>query len=136
LVEAYFSWLKSIKPKVLSKSNLGEAIQYSLNQQKKLMEPFKDGRLDIDNNLAGRTIKPFVIGRKNWLFSNSSKGAKASAMIYSLLESAKENNLNVFQYLIYLFETLPNINLNNTENIQALLPWSTELPEKCHLLKD
>jgi transposase len=136
LVEAYFSWLKSIKPKVLPKSKLGEAIQYSLNQQKKLMEPFKDGRLDIDNNLAERTIKPFVIGRKNWLFSNSSKGAKASAMIYSLLESAKENNLNVFQYLIYLFETLPNIDLNNTENIQALLPWSTELPEKCHLLKD
>jgi hypothetical protein len=73
---AYFSWLKSIKPKVLPKSKLGEAIQYSLNQQKKLMEPFKDGRLDIDNNLAERTIKPFVIGSKNWLFSNSSKGCK------------------------------------------------------------
>lgn len=133
LVEAYFSWLKIIRPQVLPKSKFGEAIRYALNQQKKLMEPFKDGRLDIDNNLAERSIKPFVIGRKNWLFSNSSKGAKASAMIYSLMETAKENRLNVFQYFIYLFETLPNIDLTNNEELQRLLPWSTELPEQCYL---
>lgn len=136
LVEAYFTWLKTIRPQVLPKSKFGEAIQYTLNQQKKLTEPFKDGRLDIDNNLAERSIKPFVIGRKNWLFSNSSKGAKASALVYSLMETAKENRLNVFQYFIYLFETLPNIDLKNSEKLQRLLPWSTELPEQCYLAKE
>jgi transposase len=135
LVEAYFTWLKAIKPKVLPKSKLGEAIQYSLNQQKKLEQPFKDGLLDIDNNLAERSIKPFVIGRKNWLFSTSSKGAKASALIYSLLETAKENNLNIFHYLIHLFETLPNIDINNSTKLNELVPWSTELPEQCYLGK-
>lgn len=136
MVEAFFTWLKIIRPKVLPKSKFGEAIQYALNQQKKLMEPFKDGRLDLDNNLAERSIKPFVIGRKNWLFSNSSKGAKASAQIYSLLETAKENQLNVFQYLIYLFEILPNMDLSDSQKLQTLVPWSTDLPEQCYLAKE
>ncbi|HSO58431.1 MAG TPA: IS66 family transposase [Paenisporosarcina sp.] len=136
LVEAYFAWLKMIRPQVLPKSKFGEAIQYTLNQQKKLMEPFKDGRLDLDNNLAERSIKPFVIGRKNWLFSNSSRGAKASAMIYSLMETAKENRLNVFQYFMYLFETLPNSDLTNSEGLKELLPWSTELPDQCYLAQE
>jgi transposase len=135
LVEAYFTWLKTIKPKVLPKSKLGEAIQYALNQQKKLEEPFKDGRLDIDNNLAERSIKPFVIGRKNWLFSNSAKGARSSALTYSLVETARENNLNVFHYLTYLFKTLPNIDMNETDLLQKLVPWSNELPEECYLKK-
>ncbi|MCM3734230.1 IS66 family transposase [Fictibacillus nanhaiensis] len=133
LVEAYFTWLKTIKPQVLPKSKLGEAIQYALNQQKKLEQPFEDGRLDIDNNAAERSIKPFVIGRKNWLFSNSSKGAKSSASIYSLLETAKENNLNVFHYFIYLFKTLPNIDMEDSNQLQKLVPWSTDLPESCYL---
>lgn len=135
LVQAYFTWLKTIRPQVLPKSKLGEAIQYSLNQQKKLEQPFMDGLLDIDNNLAERSIKPFVIGRKNWLFSNSSKGAKSSALVYSLVETAKENDLNVFHYLSYLFETLPNIDLNDTDALDKLLPWSSDLPDRCRLDK-
>lgn len=136
LVKAYFEWLKTIKPKVLPKSKLGEAIQYSLNQQKKLEVPFYDGKLDIDNNRAERSIKPFVIGRKNWLFSNSSKGAKASASIYSLIETAKENNLHIFHYLVHLFETLPNINIDDPGELEKLVPWSEELPERCYLPKE
>ncbi len=66
----------------------------------------EDGMLDIDNNASERAIKPFVIGRKNWLFSTSSKGAKASAMIYSIIETAKANNLIVEKYLTYLFDML------------------------------
>ena len=135
LVHAYFSWLKTIRPQVLPKSKLGEAIQYSLNQQKKLEQPFRDGLLDIDNNKAERSIKPFVIGRKNWLFSNSPKGARSSALIYSVIETAKENDLNVFGYLTYLFETLPNVDLNDTDVIEKLLPWSADLPENCRLAK-
>lgn len=136
LVEAYFAWLKSIRPKVLPKSKLGEAIQYSLNQRKKLEVPFTDGRLDIDNNRAERSIKPFVIGRKNWLFSHSPKGAKASAMIYSLIETAKENKLSVFHYLTYLLESLPNVDINDPNELQKHLPWSNELPEQCYLNKE
>jgi transposase len=136
LVEAYFTWLKSIKDTVLPKSKLGEAIQYSLNQRKKLEQPFYDGRLDIDNNRAERSIKPFVIGRKNWLFSNSMKGAKSSALIYSLIETAKENNLQVSHYLIHLFETLPNIDLQEKAELDKLLPWSTHLPEECYIKQE
>ncbi|MFC7372284.1 transposase, partial [Fictibacillus iocasae] len=132
LVEAFFTWLKATKPKVLPKSKLGEAIQYTLNQRKKLEVPFQDGRLDLDNNLAERSIKPFVIGRKNWLFSNSSKGAKSSALIYSLLETAKENNLNIFEYFIHVFETMPNTEMTSNQ-LEKLMPWSTELPTSCYL---
>ena len=133
LVEAFFAWLKKERPSVVPKSNLGKAITYALNQEKKLLVPFFDGRLDLDNNRAERLIKPFVIGRKNWLFSNTPKGAKASAMIYSLIVTAKENGLNVFQYLVYLFETLPNINLEDEKQLHRLLPWSEELPYACRL---
>jgi len=78
---------------------------------------FCDGRLEIDNNRAERSIKLFVIGRKNWLFANTPRGAKASATIYSIVETAKENGLNPFAYLQYLFEQLPNIELISTINM-------------------
>lgn len=70
----------------------------------------KDGSLELDNNRGERSIKPFVIGRKNWLFANTPRGDKASATIYSVIESAKENGLNPFKYLMYLFEQLPQQN--------------------------
>lgn len=133
LVKAYFAWLKSIRPQILRKSPLGEAVTYALNQEKKLMQPFLDGRLDIDNNLAERTIKPFVIGRKNWLFAVTPKGATSSAMAYSLVVTAKENGLNIFNYLQYLFSALPNINTSDEKELARYLPWSPDLPEECRL---
>jgi len=90
-----------------------------------------DGRLEISNNRAEREIKPFVLGRKNWLFSNTAKGATASAIAYSIIETAKANSLNPFYYLTFLFERLPNIDTNNIEQLDALLPWSTSLPNEC-----
>jgi DNA-binding transcriptional regulator WhiA len=87
-----------------------------------------DGRFEIDNNRTERSIKPFVIGRKNWLFANTSREAKASAIIYSIIESAKENRLNPFPYLSYLFEQLPNVDTQDPDVIDRLLPWSTTLP--------
>uniref|UniRef100_UPI00240A8DF6 transposase domain-containing protein n=1 Tax=Gracilibacillus dipsosauri TaxID=178340 RepID=UPI00240A8DF6 len=89
--------------------------------------------LGIDNNRAERSIKPFIIGRKNWLFSNTAKGAKSSAIIYSIVETAKENGLNPFQYLKYLFEELPNMNLTDKSNLDQFLPWSPTIPEKCRI---
>ncbi|SDK86771.1 Transposase IS66 family protein, partial [Clostridium cochlearium] len=90
-----------------------------------------DGRCEISNNRAERAIKPFVIGRKNFLFSKSPKGAQASAVVYSIIETAKANNLNTFYYLTYLFEKLPNIDLNNLEELDNLLPWSDSIPQEC-----
>lgn len=136
LVQAFFAWLKTIQNEVLPKSHLGKAIAYSLNLEEKLMQPFRDGRLDIDNNLAERTIKPFVIGRKNWLFSNTPEGARASVIAYSLVVTAKENGLNVLKYLEHLFSTLPNLDLNNHAELDRLLPWSKDLPAECRLPKD
>ncbi|WP_352140478.1 transposase domain-containing protein [Kyrpidia spormannii] len=70
-----------------------------------------------------------MIGRKNWLFANTPKGAKASATVYSIVETAKENGLNPYEYLRYLFERLPNVDVNDTTVLDRLLPWSPELPE-------
>lgn len=134
VVSAYFKWAKEYADKVLPKSLLGKAIAYSLNQEEYLRNYLLDGRLEISNNRAERSKKPFVIGRKNWLFSNTPKGAQASAIIYSIIETAKENDLNPFPYLEYLFETLPNIDIKDTSKIAALLPWSNQLPQTCRNL--
>lgn len=111
---------------------LGQAIAYSLNQWDKLTAFLQDGRPEIDNNRSERSIKPFVIGRKNWLFANTPCGAKASATICSVIETAKENGLNPFQYLKYLFEQLPQLaNPKDPEALDQLLPWSSSLPLTC-----
>ncbi len=125
------AWLNLRHKQVLPKSTLGKAIAYCKNQWNKLEGFLLDGRLEISNNRAERAIKPFVIGRKNWLFSNTPKGATASAVIYSIIETAKANDLNPFCYLTYLFEQLPNIDTNDLELLDTYLPWSTSLPDSC-----
>ncbi|WP_317946913.1 IS66 family transposase [Sporosarcina saromensis] len=136
LAEAFFAWLQSIQPIVTPKSQLGKAIKYGINQKEKLLRPFLDGILDIDNNRAERSIRPFVLGRKNSLFSITPKGAQSTAILYSIVESAKENKLNVLAYLVHLYETLPNIDKNNVNELAKLFPWSKKLPEQCYLSKN
>ncbi len=80
---------------------------------------------------AERFIKNFVIGRKNWLFANTARGATASAVLYSMAETAKENGLSPYAYLKYLLEQLPNIDLGDTAELDKLMPWSGELPALC-----
>lgn len=133
VLEAFSVWLKEQTPRVLPKSALGKAIKYCRNQWERLVVFLEDGRLELDNNRAERSIKPFVIGRKNWMFSNTAKGAKASAIIYSIVETAKENGLNPFYYLKYLFEELPNMDTNDKEKLSQLMPWSPTLPEECRV---
>lgn len=136
VLDAYLLWLRQQRSRTLPKSKLGEAIGYSLNQWEKLTAFLEDGRLEIDNNRSERAIKPFVIGRKNWLFANTPRGAKASSIIYSIMETAKENGLNPFKYLMYLFEQLPQLlDPKNPEMLDKLLPWSTSLPLTCHVFK-
>jgi len=131
LLEDYLSWVQKQQETALPKGYLGKALNYTLNQKDKLTAFLQDGRLELSNNRAERAIKPFVIGRKNWLFSNTPKGATASAIIYSIIETAKENGLVPFNYLTYLLEKLPNTNLQDKEQLDLLLPYSPVLPDKC-----
>lgn len=131
ILDAFLSWLKNQEQKVLPKSALGKAIAYCLNQWDKLVAFLEDGRLEIDNNRSERSIKPVVIGRKNWLFANTPQGARASAIIYSIVETAKANKLNPYYYLRYLFEQLPNMDLSDENALDQMLPWSTTLPVTC-----
>jgi len=133
ILDEFHIWLKKQRQQTLPKSAFGQAITYCLNQWDDLSHFLLDGRLEIDNNRAERSIKPFVIGRKNFLFSNTPRGARSSAIIYSIIETAKENNLKPYDYLLYLFEKLPNVNTNDVAVINSLLPWSDTLPEECRL---
>ncbi|NOQ90168.1 MAG: IS66 family transposase [Gammaproteobacteria bacterium] len=123
LLNQFKTWLDKSALQVPPKSAVGKAIAYSLRQWPKLNRYTEDGCLNIDNNRAERAVKPFVIGRKNWLFSNTATGAQASAMMYSLVETAKASGLIPFDYLLYLLEQLPT----NPENIDYLLPWNVVL---------
>jgi len=136
ILDEFSVWLRIQRSRVLPKGALGQAITYCINQWEPLQAFLKDGRLEIDNNRSERSIKPFVIGRKNWLFSNTPRGAKASAIIYSLVETAKENSLNPLLYLTYLFEKLPTLaDPTNEAELDSLLPWSEALPLKCRVFK-
>lgn len=131
LLNEFYAWLKKKRQQTLPKSAFGQAITYCLNQWENLNNFLLDGRLEIDNNRAERSIKSFVIGRKNFLFSNTPRGAKSSAIIYSIIETAKENNLKPFNYLTYLFEQLPNVDIGDAAVIDSFLPWSDTLPVDC-----
>jgi transposase len=132
VAEAFFAWAESMLDNVLPKSKLGTAIGYAVNQRKWLMHFLLDGRLELSNNRAERTIRPFTVGRKNWLFSFCARGAKASAVVYSIIETAQANGLVPFMYLKYLFETLPNI---TTSKLLDCLPWNPAVQEICKIPK-
>lgn len=131
----FYAWLNDPGAIVLPKSKEGKAIAYAKDFLPLTQNILKDGRLEIDNNRAERSIKPFVLGRKNWLFNYSVKGAKASSTIYSLIETAKENNVKVHSYLTYILTQIPTLNLDDNKAIDALLPWSDTLPEMCRYPK-
>lgn len=114
----------------LPKSPLGKALKYAQNLMPSMSILLTNGCLEIDNNAAERAVKGFVIGRKNWLFSNTSKGARSSAIIYSIVETAKANGLAVERYLVYLFDELSKCNDMNL--LEKYMPWSTELPDSLY----
>jgi transposase len=116
------AWLDKSLNNTVPKSKLGEALGYLAKNWEKLNVYTTDGRLNIDNNPVENAIRPFAIGRKNWMFSQSVKSAKASAMLYSLIETAKANGLEPQAYLTHLFRDLPNC--NTLEQFEQLLPWN------------
>lgn len=132
VLDAFWAWVDSTRNKILPKSKLGEALNYAHNHKKALMNYLEDGNCSISNNLAENSIRPFTIGRKNWLFSGSPKGAAASAAVYSIVESAKANGLNPFKYLNLVFRDMPGVLFRQyPEFLEDYLPWSPEVQESC-----
>jgi transposase len=121
LFETLRAWLDAALPTVAPQSITGKALTYLHNQWPKLIRYLDDGRLSIDNNRVENAIRPFVIGRRNWLFSDTVRGAQSSANLYSLIETAKANGLEPYAYLRHLFTELPKA--ETLEQIEALLPF-------------
>jgi len=109
---------------VVPESLAGKAISYTLNEYTKLVRYLKYGFISPDNNVAERAVKPYTIGRKNWLFNNTPSGAYASATMYSLVETAKANNLEPYRYMEKLFDRIPAA--ESKEDLEKLLPWNIE----------
>ena len=132
LVEAYFTWVRENLPKVPQKSKTWEGFNYSLNQEKYLKVFLDDGEVPMDNNAAEQSIRGFCIGKKNWVMIDTIAGAKSSAIIYSIAETAKANNLKPYDYFEYLLTEIPK-HLDDTDRsfLDDLLPWSPGLPANC-----
>lgn len=137
LVEEFFAWVKqqvndcAVPPK----SKTGQGLNFIINQEKYLKVFLEDGDVPIDNSASERAIRTFCLGKKNWMFHNTAKGASASAMVYSISETAKLNNLRPYYYFKYILTELPklceekeNIDL---EKLDYLMPWSDSLPDEC-----
>lgn len=130
ILEAFWCWLESLT--VLKGSALGKAVTYAMNQRPFMENYLLDGRCVISNNAAENAIRPFTVGRKNWLFADAPKGASASAAVYSIIETAKANGLNVFAYLQHLLLHMPDTDWQNyPEELDDLMPWSSEVQEQC-----
>ncbi len=127
LVDAFFAYLKTIN--VSKKDKFGDAVRYARNQEKYLRVFLTDGDVPIDNNASERAIRGFCIGKKNWQMIDTIHGAKSSAMIYSIVETAKANNLKPFDYVQHLLEEIPkHMNDKDCSFLEDLLPWSEKLP--------
>jgi transposase len=124
ILATYKALLEKSAQQVPPKSLLGKAIQYNLNQWDKLTVYLRNGQINIDNNRAERAIKPFLIGRKNWLFANTGKSARSSTILYGVIETAKANGLIPYDYLVKLFEGLPK--RQSTDSLDDLLPWNVK----------
>lgn len=136
LVDSYFKWCRESENRVPSGSKTGKGIQYSLNQEKYLRVFLSDPQIPHENNAAERAIRPFCVGKKNWMMIDTMRGAEASAVIYSIVETAKANSLNIYQYFKYLLTEIPkHMDDTNLSFLDNLLPWSENLPAECRKKK-
>lgn len=130
LVDALFVYLKKMEPTVPASGQLRKAYTYILNQEKYLRVFLEDGEVPIDNNASERAIRGFCIGKKNWQMIDTINGAHSSAIIYSIAETAKANNLKPYDYFLYLLEEIPkHMDEEDRSFLEDLLPWSQKLPE-------
>lgn len=137
LVEEFFAWTKEQVEQctVPPKTKTGQGLNYLINQEAYLKVFLTDGDVPIDNSASERAIRTFCIGKKNWMFHNTANGASASAMVYSISETAKLNNLRPYYYFKYILTELPKLcdeqgNINPAD-LDHLMPWAEELPDEC-----
>ena len=129
LLEEYWCWIKSVHPDPGSK--LEDAVRYSLNQKAQLNAFIDHDDVPISNNLAENAIRPFVVGRKAWLFCDSTKGAESSAIVYSLVETAKANRIDPYDYLLHILSLLPYFGKSPShEQLETLMPWHTDIQKR------
>lgn len=122
IVDKFKLWLQELAPTVPAKSLLGKALNYTLGQWPRLIKYLDNGIIKMDNNLVENDIRPFVVGRKNWLFFEQPGGAEAGAILYTLIQTAKANGLEPYKYFCYIFDKLPGIDVADDDQMKALLP--------------
>ena len=135
VLDKFYNWIGTVHP--LAGSKLAQAIGYAVNQKEALSSFLLDGCIEISTNRIENCIRPFSVGRKNYLFAATVNGARASAIAYSIIESARKNGLNPFQYLLYLFNKLPTILTKNPNaDLSPFFPWADEVQKKCKYAQD
>lgn len=137
LVDAYFAWVKTQNEKVSGSSKLTTALSYSISQEEYLRAFLEDPEIPLDNNDAERSIRSFCVGKHSWHIIDSIKGAKSSALLYSIAESAKANKLKPYEYFSYLLTELVEHPRGNVPDdiLKKLMPWSKEIPANCRKTK-
>lgn len=131
-VDDYFAWVKLKYDQVTKNSTIGKALAYSIHQEEYLRKFLSDGNIPMDNNYAEQAIRPFTVGRKNFVIIESDNGAKASAMLYSLIETAKANGLNTYKYFEMLLTEIPkHMEDKDLSFINDLMPWSSKVQQEC-----
>lgn len=131
ILKEFYEWVNLTSEKYIVNKKLKEALTYAINQKKQLSEFINDSKIPLTNSKCERAIRPFATHRKNWLFADTVDGAKANAVYYSFIESAKLNKLNIYKYINYLLKELPQLEGEQKEtDIEKYLPWSKELPEE------
>ena len=127
-LDAFWKWISQQSPK--KGTRFEKAVNYAQNHKDEFMTYLEDGRCSFSNNLSENAIRPFTVGRRNWLFSDTPKGADASAMVYTMVEMAKAHNLNIYKYLNYLLEQLPRTAMAD-EELSKLVPWNDTVQATC-----
>lgn len=136
LVDSFFKWCREKEGKVAPSSETAKGIQYCLNQEKYLRVFLTNPQIPLDNNLAEQAIRPFCVGKKNWKMIDTVHGAQASAMLHRIVETAKANELNIYQYFKHLLTEIPkHMDGTSLDFLDDLLPWSKALPEICRKKK-
>ena len=128
VVGAFLSWINKQNPS--KGSRLDRAITYAKNQAPYMMTYLEDSRCELSNNLSENSIRPVTVGRRNWLFCDTTDGANASMAVYSLLETARANGLNPYKYMEYILEARPNERMTDNE-LDALSPWNENVKKLC-----
>lgn len=128
VLDAFWAWVSSQAPK--KGTRFEKAVNYAQNHKEQFMTYLEDGRCSLSNNLSENSIRPFTVGRKNWLFSDTPKGAEASATVYTMVEMARAHGLNIYKYLKYLLERLPGTKMTDSA-LSKLAPWNQEVIASC-----